>query len=688
MVNLKPDQDDEALKMSQRGDSDETAKSSSSSSYYDNIDWSLVSEWCRNFLNLSDADLDSLWYERLASAALHHEHDGKVDEARKFYRLALEKENPSWLCHRWLGTTYVIEKKFDEVMKCFELAIAEAEKDGAVPKPEPTDIFTLHLLLGECALETGDLKKAAESYLQAVSSEDVDQAMRAQLGQMKAVIRSPDPNDSTKWLQDKLSEDAEGRRLCDILTMAAREDDNGDFIPKMFTLASEKLDTLKGVVRAMETATARPNPGAESDEVNPILNDESAGVLKYYRGLATYIYKHKVVSETVDPFREALRLWEECCDQLSNIDTYNAYIIRQRARVRIAQHYFEDMLARDRLDDVDKLAQLARFETQAQGQWEASGFLSALYAHHGDTSNSRAALVRKIRLGMEVLSDETPQNDDVGFNFLWEALVQHGDFVNATIALLLYISPDVLTNALAFGSEDVRDSEGQVNQRLLDVVQKLAEKTLEVMKSQLSETSPQHQRLTVAREHIDTCLSAISSSNDTLEGGEGQSQLTLANSETVAAYRLIQERLRASQEHITEVTDWTWTCDGRTADGKPCTKTEVYHCIYCPNIDFCDDCLGRLRDPDRGSDMETTVCSSKHRWLKLPLPSSGLYAGPQAKSLRTPKVQPRHEDHQILEVSGVGDATVNVEDWKEDIARAWGIVLDGGESGAGKTDAS
>lgn len=162
--------------------------------------------------------------------------------------------------------------------------------------------------------------------------------MQAQLGQMKAVMRSLDPHDATKWLQDKLSEETEGRRLCDILNMAAREDDNGDFIPKMFTLASEKLDTLKGVVRAMETATARPKPGSGSDEVNPVLNDESFGVLKYYRGLATYVYGHEVAPETVDPFREALRLWEECCDQLSNIDTYNAYSIRTRARYKIAQH--------------------------------------------------------------------------------------------------------------------------------------------------------------------------------------------------------------------------------------------------------------------------------------------------------------------------------------------------------------
>lgn len=688
MMYLKPNQDEEASKMSRRGDSAETTRSSSSSSYYDNIDWSAVSEWCRNFLDLSDAELDSLWYERLASTALYH--DDKVDKGREFYQLALEKEKPSWLCHRGLGSTYAREEKLDEAMKCYELAIAEAEKDGAVPKPEPKDVFAIHLFLGNCALDIGDLKKAAEYFLQAGSSEDVSQAMEAQLGQMKAVMRSPDPHDATTWLQDKLSEETEGRRLCDILNMAAREDDNGDFIPRMFTLASEKPDTLKGVVRAMETATvpSRPKPGAESEATNPILDEETVGVLKYYRGLATYIYRHEVASETVDPFREALKLWEECCDQLSSIDTYNAYIIRKLARVKIAQHYFEDMLARDRLDDVDKLAQLARSENQAQGgwEWEASGFLSALYAHHGDMSHSRAALVRKIRLGLEVLSDETPQNDEFGFMCLWGALVQQGDFVNATIALLLRVSPDMVADALAFKPEDVRVSEGQENQQLLDQVRKLAEKTLEVTRSQLSETSPQHQRLKFVREHIDTCLSA--SSNDAVGGSEGQSQLTPHDSETVAAYRLIQERLRACQEHIAEVSDWTWSCDGRTVDGKKCMKAEVYHCVYCPNIDFCDDCLGRLRDPERSSNMESTVCSSRHRWLKLPLPSSGLYVGPQAKSLRTPKVQQRHEDHQILEVSGVGDATVNVKDWMADIARAWDIVLDGEKGGADNTDAS
>ncbi|KAJ0122476.1 neutral permease protein [Diaporthe amygdali] len=679
---LLKDADDEAVSMSHQGDSDEKGKSSSSSSYYDNIDWTLISEWCRNFLNLSDADLDSLWYERLASTALHH--DDKVTKARELFQLALEKEKPSWLCHRGLGTTYDHEEKFAEAMECFELSIAEAKKDGAVPKPELTDLFEMHLLTGRCALNIGDLKKAAEFYLQASSSKDVDQAMKAQLGHMKALMRSPDPQYATKWLQDKLSEETEGRRLCDILKMAAREDDHGDFIPKMFTLASDKPDTLKGVVRAMETATARPGPGAESDEVNPLLDDEVVGVLKYYRALAMYTYRHKVASETVDPTREALRLWEECCDQLSNIGSGNANFIRKKAKVKIAQHYFEDMLARDRLDDVDKLAQLARSENQVQGEWEweASGFLSALYAHHGNTTQSRAALVRKARFGLEVLSDETPQNDNLGFYLLWQALVQNGDFTNAVIALLFCISPDVLADALNSESKDVQDDKGLDNQRLLDTVRKLAGKTLEVVRSQLPEISPQHQRLSIAREHIDTCLGAISSSNDALEGGEGQSRLALHDSETVAAYHMIQDRLRAAQQDITEVSDWTWSCDGRTMDGKECTKREVYHCIYCTDIDFCNDCLGRLRDPERCSDIESTVCSSKHRWLKLPLPSSGLYVGPQATSLRSPKVQQRHEDHQILEVSGDGDATVNVEEWKADVARAWNIVLEGGGSGA------
>jgi tetratricopeptide (TPR) repeat protein len=638
---------------------------------------------------LSEPDLDSLWYERLASTALLHEDN--VENPRRLFQLALEKKNPSWLSHRGLGTTYDREQRFAEAMECFELSLAQAKEDDAVPKPEQTELFALQLLIGRCALNAEDTKKAVEFYLQASSSEDKEQAMQAQLGHLKAVMRSPDPQDATKWLEDKLAEDFEGRRLHDILRMTARDTEHEEVIPKMFTLASKKPDNLKGVVRAMERATARDEPGAElpdkTGNVDPFRDDELVGVLKYYWGLATYIYRHHVASDTVDHSREALRLWEECRDQLSNIRTssYNAYLVGKKAKAKIAQHYFDSIMEKSRLDDsdVEKLAQLAKSEAQVQGEWDASGYLASLYAHYERPVQSKAALVRKVRLGLEVLSDDTPQNDDYGFYLIWQALAQTGDFSDATVALSLCISRDVLAHALSFPQGHLQDHADSEKQQVLEKAQKIAKETLEVVKSQLSETSPQQQRVSNAREHIESGRKTVISSSDELEGSAGQTQLGPDDQQTLAAYHLIEERLSAAQQELIDVKDWCWSCDGRTTDGKKCTNEEVYHCIYCGDVDFCEDCLGRLRERVTCCDMEFTVCNSRHRWLKLPLPSSGFYVGPLAASVRVPNVSARQEDHQILEVSIDEGRIVDLKEWKAEVAREWGILLEGGEAESG-----
>jgi hypothetical protein len=57
------------------------------------IDWGRVSAWCQSFLGLSDSELNTLWYERLAAAASLKRCD--VDVISSLYQRALEKENPS-----------------------------------------------------------------------------------------------------------------------------------------------------------------------------------------------------------------------------------------------------------------------------------------------------------------------------------------------------------------------------------------------------------------------------------------------------------------------------------------------------------------------------------------------------------------------------------------------------------------
>ncbi|KAJ6534644.1 hypothetical protein DFH09DRAFT_1325264 [Mycena vulgaris] len=217
----------------------DASSSSSSSSFVSEIDWDRVSAWCQECLGLPDSELNSLWYERLAAAAFLE--DSNPDTVLSLYQCALGKEKPSWLCHRGLGETHFHQSQTPEAIAQVELALKEAEREGAMPKPEGKDIVDLHLLLGKYTYEAGDMQKAAEHYLLACKSEDEDQARESQLGHLKAVLNFPDMERTRELLKSTLVWGDEEGRMVSILKMIAQDPDHDAIVSKMFTVAKGDL---------------------------------------------------------------------------------------------------------------------------------------------------------------------------------------------------------------------------------------------------------------------------------------------------------------------------------------------------------------------------------------------------------------------------------------------------------------
>lgn len=595
------------------------------------------------------------------------------------------------MCHRGLGKTHFDQGQTQEAIIQIELALKEAEREGATPKPEAKDIVELHLLLGQYSYKAGDAQKAAEHSLFACKSEDPAQAKQGQLGYLKAGLGFPDAEATRQLLQGTLASESGDGTLVSILKMIARDTDHDDLIPKMFTVAKGDPNLLKAIVRAMETASAITAPNdsrpVQATEDDLYAEDEARGVLLYDRGVAAY--KYKVSPDGTEAVDEALRLWRESNRLLRTVGGQNAFTVRQDATTALAQHYFQSMVDGKHLNHVGALTKLAEADSTVYYN-DAVGFLGVVYALHGEKEKARAALSWRISQALQILSDDTPDNDIFGYSLVQKTLEQYQDFENAAIAMFLSGQPDLVLDALAFEAKDITENDGVDKERLFNMITKLAKETIQVTRDNVPDSSQQVQRIEAAKAHVDSLVAKSKSeaSNDNSNPAEGSAGQEDEAKLIDAAHNLLNTRLSALQQKHTPKIDtdamqWFWTCDGRTPDGRHCENRskvsgEFYHCVYCSNKDFCGDCLSRLRNPDSGA--EITACSAKHRWLLVPAACGPMYVGLKAKSVRAPReVRPTEHDESILEVvfdENDGGREVAVEDWKEKLAKEWGMSIE------------
>ncbi|KFY68311.1 hypothetical protein V496_01166 [Pseudogymnoascus sp. VKM F-4515 (FW-2607)] len=655
------------------------------------IDWDSISDWCQSFLGLPDAELNSLWYERLAEAAATLY--SKANTVLSFYRRAIEKENPSWLCHRGLGITHFGQDQIKTAIMDMGLALKEAKEEDAMPKPAAKEFAELNLFLGHYNYEAGLFWDAATHYSAVPKSGDPAQVKEGQLGYLKAVLRFEDAKGMRELLKTTLDTEDGKERMTSILKMVARDADHDFLISKIFTVAKGHPDLLEGVVRAMEKATEIPRIAGMSED-DRFAEEEVCGVLLCDQGFATYTYIESLSG--TDAVSAALRLWRKSRDLLSQLGGRNALIAQQHATTALAQHYFQRMVEEDHLGHIDALVELAEATSDIYHYSDAVGFLGALYALHDEKGHARKVLMPRIRLAFQILSDDILENDDHGFWAIYNALNQYQDFKNSVVALSLLGQPDLVTEALYFETKDIVGNDGMNKERVLELVTNLAKEAIQTAKTEFPDASQQTQRIKAAREYVDKLAVAVQTvpmpeangGHNEAGGSELQSEQgeqTVRDLETALAHDLLYEKISYLQLlHTPEINTecFTITCDGRTIDGKHCNTAadfnhEFYHCIYCSNRGFCQECLKRLRFPDSGADI--MVCSAKHRWLVMPPQGTDMYVGPRAKSVRVPQeVRAVKDDKSLLEIcygENSDSEEITVEVWEDTLAGDWGISL-------------
>ncbi|KAI0161747.1 hypothetical protein GGR52DRAFT_138239 [Hypoxylon sp. FL1284] len=633
---------------------------------YDEINWNYVSTWCQDFLELSDSELNSLWYERLAETAFWRTPNAAA--VLSLYQCATEKANCSWLCNRKFGQVLFAQGRTNEAIRQMELAMEEEQKESATPKPKDTDVIELCLLSGQYSLALGHEQEAAKYYLRAYDKGDPKQVKEGLLGCLKAELYSSDVKMTRQLLKllEAKFESGKDNAGVDILPMIAHDTDHDDIFFKMFTVARKDPSLLRAIVRAMEMATPPEESTAEQGENEQYAQKEARGVLLYHRGVAAY--KYKIPSERTGAVRMALQLWEESYMLLSNVGGRNAFMTQRYASTASAQHYFQSMVDGEHLDHTTSLEELADADSRFLFS-NALGFLGTVYVLRGKKEDAKAQLGSRMKYALQILSDDTPDNDRLGLLIIKLASQCFRDFNNTAIALSLLGQPDLVTSALYFEAGDITGGPGINEEELLDMVTKLSKEIIQIAKATVPDVSEQTRRIEAAKAHVDSLMNTAS---------EGQ------NEQESSAHNLLCARLTDLRQKHTPKVDmsafsWNWKCSGRTKEGRLCKilasfGDEFYHCIYCWSETFCRDCLTRLRSPDPDSTTEITTCSDKHTWLRVPPFGEPMYVGEKAKSVRIPKeVRPTQDDQHILEIcfDESGGREITVEEWKEALTEEW-----------------
>ncbi|KAH8880886.1 hypothetical protein GQ53DRAFT_736167 [Thozetella sp. PMI_491] len=593
------------------------------------VDYEGVSKWCQKILEIPDEKINSLWYEQLASAAAL---SNKTAEAIKYYTLASECENPRWLCYRGLGMSHSANSDHEDAVQDLERALEVLE---ASPSRDPAEIPRLHLLLGSCYSKIKDFKTAIEHYRSAITSEEC--AAEAWVGILSAQLCSGHDEECRKLIQtmrDSRPGDQTESWFCLTLRLLVHEADPIFLFARIFEVTSSESNLLEAFVQDMTLASAALGGRKHGYE-----EAEEYGMLLYQRGVASYLYGVPHGSEHPNG---ALRLWNECREELDNVGGFIGYWIHRAAVCALGRYYFHTMM--ENSDDSRYLEALQKLVDTGDGMGATiKWLLASLYVQRGQLEESKAVFRDAVRSGLQLLYDDTDQNDADGYDSLFMVLLPNRDPHDLATILSLRGKPDLVTERLTFEEEPAKA---------------LGYGIATKVRQQVPDCSKQLERIEAALE-----LVASPESQSTAEN-PGSAQI-------ISALNDLHSEFKSGQMGLFQ---GILECDGCSVPWN--YEREMYHCLYCNDVIFCSPCLENLcsrPDPPR-----LPKCSSKHKWLKSPKCGADIYLGWRSKRVRVGgDIRPAETDgDRIFEAVWSSDEFMPVQDWKAALAAEWGLNME------------
>ncbi|KAI8254190.1 hypothetical protein K4K58_006528 [Colletotrichum sp. SAR11_239] len=372
------------------------------------------------------------------------------------------------------------------------------------------------------------------------------------IGLLQATLSLADPEEVIEVLE-KIFSKTDQELALEFFRSVMLEDGYDSLIWGVFRSAKENSGLLKKIMKSMESATALLYRGS-TDKMPSVqyVDDEIRGMLLYYQGVGAYNFG--VSTNGRDPTEEAIRLWTESRDFLKRCGGPSALRARSKATSALSNHYFEKLLDEGlQHEHIKALTKMAKDDSEITNiDMESTGLLGALYARNNDRESAREVLRHRVKEALQILSDDIPENDYVGFDMLFQNFLQCQDLEDASIALSLLISPDTVTAALQFSPEDLKEVRREDRQRVLEVVTTLAQDIIQTTGAQVPDLYKQYQRLDAAQAYFEDLVATAQGKDNDKDSGnverenaaDGETKPTPSgHGATFYAHSLLRSRL-------------------------------------------------------------------------------------------------------------------------------------------------
>ena len=510
---------------------------------------------------------NGLWHSRVAQVLRAGRH---LDKAIEEYESGIKLDNKLGIVFCGLALCYSQKKEYEKAIETMQKAeeVLHADPEGALKYK--WFLISTHGWMGDWYLNLKNSVLAFESYKKALNmgTKDVTVVVKI-LDMMHKKRRYQDMMDFLEELQANVLPETGVSRLV-------------QFTPNAFPLADDHFFSI--TVHAA-WATGRLDFIKENMHTSLKVARKSAkvgitGRLQHFLGLLTL--RH------FEDEARAIRLWEQIMETsfASTVISELGYA-RIMASIQLANHYFEKALAAGKgTSDCDmyikKLESLSKRRASTKDEEEEESpyiystrdttlVLGKLYQLMGEKEQAKECFKTHIKLGVDLLTDEDPENDWQGFTKLANVLGTASDDDHATTAYSLY-------SLILEDEGNVEDEDGGQDEEGKD-------------KSDDAKGGGEIQPAQITKFGGGVTASTGNKSNE--GAGEDEFEFGMACS-----------------------------CDG------PCgihrSKPDGFHiCRMCIDIGFCDDCVKLVKD----GTLPWIMCSAKHDFFHLPTATKRLPKG-------------------------------------------------------------
>lgn len=347
-----------------------------------------------------------------------------IDAAIPEFFIAIQKDKQYWGSREGLALCY-------EARKDYAMAIQwELEAIALIPEKEMDMVAIAWQDVGKWSLEMGDKEGAIKASKKAhkLKCEDI-WAMNTYITALDVGGSLDEVLEFAESLDKSISTTTSESLLTELLLIS-------NLVTEMLGNAARARGKLDFVLRAIETAVA----------VAKRRNDPYGVAYQRYV-LGVFKFRHANCKE------EAMDIWEYVLESTANSkDLWEYYSLLSFCSDQLSQLYFSNAVAAEKeggrpeywISKLESLCKHSKSADSEDGVFEtknASLVLGLWYNMHGRTKEAKACFRAKILEGIDILSDEDPENDLWGYTALAEALLIAGDMTNAAAAFAVTLAP-------------------------------------------------------------------------------------------------------------------------------------------------------------------------------------------------------------------------------------------------------